>query len=387
VEDTAFYRYNRFIALNEVGGSPQRFGLSLEEFHEQNQWRVEHCPATMLATATHDTKRGEDTRARLAALSELPDEWAEQLEPWSDILGKGMDGFEPAEPDRNDQYMFFQMLIGSWPVELLGTAAPDAKVLATFYERIKGALIKSVREAKVHSTWAAPNTQYESALLALAKTALDTSCSPSFFDAVRPFAARVASLGARNSLIQTVLKLTLPGVPDVYQGTELWDFSMVDPDNRRAIDYTLRIATLERVRRALVTDPGAAMHGLMHDWTDGSFKLATLTKLLELRRERPHLFAEGNYAPLPARGPYQEAICAFSRTHERQTIIVVVGRFPRRLESMKSDTVLSIPARHESTVWRELFTGEHGRITRGSLALTTGFAAFPAAIFVEDIEP
>ena len=249
LEDTAFYRYNRFIALNEVGGNPEQFGLSLAAFHKANGQRCDRWPHAMLATSTHDTKRGEDTRARLAVLSELPQDWAKQVEIWSRILRAGRGDVEgTAPPDPNDEYMFYQMLVGSWPVELLGPS-PDAEGLAAYAERIKGALIKSLREAKAHSTWAAPNPAYEEAMLGLAGLALDPTRSAAFLGAFLPFAERVARLGAQNSLAQTVLKLTLPGVPDIYQGTELWDLSLVDPDNRRPVDYALRQRLLEEIWR------------------------------------------------------------------------------------------------------------------------------------------
>ena len=262
LEDTAFYRYNRFIALNEVGGNPEQFGLSLAAFHKANGQRCDRWPHAMLSTSTHDTKRGEDTRARLAVLSELPQDWAKQVEIWSRILRAGRGDVEgTAPPDPNDEYMFYQMLIGSWPVELLGSS-PDAEGLAAYAERINGALIKSLREAKAHSTWAAPNPAYEEAMLGLAGLALDPARSAAFLGAFLPFAERVARLGAQNSLAQTVLKLTLPGVPDIYQGTELWDLSLVDPDNRRPVDYALRQRLLEEILETARRRP-AGRHGAL----------------------------------------------------------------------------------------------------------------------------
>ena len=245
LEDTTFYRYNRFIALNEVGGHPDQFGIPIPAFHKANRRRAQRWPHAMLGSSTHDTKRGEDTRARLAVLSELPDEWTRHVQTWSRILRARRGDVEgTAPPDQNDEYMFYQLLVGSWPAELLGRRTPDAEALAAYAERIKGALTKSMREAKVHSTWAAPGTAYEEAMLSFAELALDTDRAGTFLASFLPFAERIARLGASNTLAQTVLKLTLPGVPDIYQGTELWDLSLVDPDNRRPVDYALRLRML-----------------------------------------------------------------------------------------------------------------------------------------------
>jgi (1->4)-alpha-D-glucan 1-alpha-D-glucosylmutase len=284
LEDTAFYRYNRFIALNEVGGHPDQFGVSLAAFHEANCQRAKHWPYTMLSTSTHDTKRGEDTRARLAVLSELPEDWSRQVRSWSDILrGQRESTEDTAFPDRNDEYMFYQLLVGSWPVELLGDAAPNPGTIATYAERIKGALTKSMREAKVHSTWAAPNKDYENAMLGFAENALDTAKGSAFLTSFLPFAQRIARLAATNTLAQTVLKLTVPGVPDIYQGTELWDLSLVDPDNRRPVDYNLRFRLLDKIAANLADDPGEAIPRFFHNWQDGRFKFAAV-KAIELRR-------------------------------------------------------------------------------------------------------
>ncbi|HEX3994437.1 MAG TPA: malto-oligosyltrehalose synthase, partial [Acetobacteraceae bacterium] len=208
LEDTAFYRYNRFTALNEVGGHPDQFGVSMASFHKANAQRAPHA---MLATATHDTKRGEDVRARLAVLSEMPDEWSRQVHIWNRLLRARMGDLEgTASPDRNDEYMFYQLLLGAWPAELT-SLDPDAT--DAFAERIAAAMIKSLREARLHSSWAAPNAAYEDAAVAFVHLALDVSRPNAFLDTFLPFQKRVARLGVRNSLLQTVLKLTLPGMP------------------------------------------------------------------------------------------------------------------------------------------------------------------------------
>ena len=385
LEDTAFYRYNRFVALNEVGGHPDQFGVSLAAFHKANRSRAQRWPHAMLGTSTHDTKRGEDTRARLAALSECPEEWARQVEVWSRILRARQGDLEgTAPPDRNDEYMFYQLLVGTWPVELLGGAGPDPEALVSYAERLKGALTKSMREAKVHSTWAAPDTAYEAAMLGFVDLAFDLGRSGSFLDAFLPFAEGIARLGAHNTLVQTVLKLTVPGMPDIYQGTELWDLSLVDPDNRRPVQYGLRMRLLEETEAALDADRGEAMLRFFRDWRDGRFKLATLATLLGLRREQPALFAEGGYEPVAAQGPQADQVCAFLRSHGDATALVATARFPSRLqaEGFGRGTTLALPEALQATRWRDVLTGREMRAEDGALAADAVFAALSAAVLL-----
>lgn len=324
LEDTAFYRFNRLVALNEVGGEPERFGVSLAAFHKANQLRAQRWPAAMLAGSTHDTKRGEDARARLAALSEIPEEWGRQVGQWSRLLrARRGDMADDAPPDRNDEYLFYQMLVGSWPVELLGEAEPDPAALGAYAGRIKGALVKSMREAKLRSSWAAPNAAYEAAMLGFAELALDPARSSAFLGLLRPFVARVAELGARNSLLQAVLRLTVPGVPDIYQGAELWDLSLVDPDNRRLVDFAARAGLLE----AVATTPAA---NLDEDWRSAAAKLSAVARLLALRRRRPELFVGGSYEAVAVEGEATESTGAFLRRTASAAMLVVFERFPAR---------------------------------------------------------
>ncbi len=337
----------------------------------------------MLATSTHDTKRGEDTRARLAVLSELPQDWAKQVEIWSRILRAGRGDVEgTAPPDPNDEYMFYQMLIGSWPVELLGPS-PDAEGLAAYAERIKGALTKSLREAKAHSTWAAPNPAYEEAMLGLAGLALDPARSAAFLGAFLPFAERVARLGAQNSLVQTVLKLTLPGVPDIYQGTELWDLSLVDPDNRRPVDYALRQRLLEEILETAADDRQGAMARYLH---------ILAGRAIQARRDGGHprlsprvalLFAEGDYEGLSAEGDGADEVCAFSRRHGDAAMLVAVARFPgrREIRGTPPAATLPVPEPLRGGQWRELLTGR-GVELGAKLNAATLFREAPAAVFV-----
>lgn len=380
LEDTAFYRFNRFVALNEVGGHPDRFGTSLAAFHRANQLRAEHWPQAMLCSATHDTKRGEDTRARLAALSELPEEWQRQVQAWSRILRARRGDLEgQAPPDRNDAYLFYQLLLGAWPVELLdGPLGQDA--LEELKERLKGAMTKSVREAKLHSSWTAPDSAYEEATHSFVDDALDTERSGAFLDLFRPFAARIAELGAANSLVQTVLKLTSPGMPDTYQGAELWDLSLVDPDNRRPVDYALRRQRLDEVQAALEKDRAGAMRSFFENWQDARFKLATIRTLLHDRRQRPSLYAEGSYAPLWAAGPDEERICAFARSHGGDRLVVIAARFPGRGQVVQA----TLPPEGLAGAGRfcDLLTGRTGMVGEGGLEMADVLVDLPVAVLV-----
>ena len=252
VEDTAFYRYNRLVSLNEVGGDPERFGTTLAAFHQHNLERQAHWPRSLLATSTHDTKRGEDVRARIDVLSEIPNEFRSQVFKWA-RMNRGRKTVvedEPA-PSRNDEFLLYQTLLGSWPLEPL-----DAAGRATYIERIQQYMLKATHEAKAKTSWVSPNEAYERATRDFVAALLEPSPPNLFLADFEPFARRVAELGIWNSLSQTVLKLTCPGVPDLYQGTELWDFSLVDPDNRRPVDYARRRAFLQSLRQRAEAQEG-----------------------------------------------------------------------------------------------------------------------------------
>jgi (1->4)-alpha-D-glucan 1-alpha-D-glucosylmutase len=266
LEDTAFYRYNRLVALNEVGGTPEQVGLGLAAFHKANVQRARRWPQAMLSTSTHDTKRGEDLRARLLVLSEMPEEWARQVRTWSRILRARRGDVEgTAPPHPNDEYLFFQLLLGAWPAEMMGKP-PGAESMAELCTRLQETMRKSLREAKQRSGWAAPNAGYEEAMAGFVRDTLDTDASAAFFEAFLPFQARIAEAGLRNALVQVVLKLTLPGMPDLYQGSELWELSLVDPDNRRPVDFARRARLLAEVEQDLARDPGAAVRSMLEGW-------------------------------------------------------------------------------------------------------------------------
>ncbi|WP_439577154.1 malto-oligosyltrehalose synthase [Elioraea sp.] len=385
LEDTAFYRYNRFVALNEVGGHPEEFGVAPHGFHRATLQRARRWPQSMLATSTHDTKRGEDTRARLAVLSELPDEWARQVQAWSRILRArrgDVEGTDP--PDRNDEYLFYQLLVGTWPPELAGEGLPKAAALADYAARIEGAMLKSLREAKLRTTWAAPDAAYEDAVLGFVRQALDPERSATFLGAFLPFQDRIARLGVRNSLVQTALKLTAPGVPDLYQGAELWDFSLVDPDNRRPVDFARRERLLDEVTDALAGDREAALHTMLDQWPDGRIKLALVATALRFRAEHPALFAEGSYEPLGVEGEDAECVCGYLRRNGSAALLVAVQRFPARCEARAVGAALSAGPSGSALpdTWRDLLSGRRVTAGDGAIPAAALFATVPVALLV-----
>jgi (1->4)-alpha-D-glucan 1-alpha-D-glucosylmutase len=310
VEDTAFYRYGRLLSRNEVGSNPGQFSLSPAAFHSACAERGRRYPHALLATATHDHKRGEDVRARLAVLSEIPDEWATQLRRWTRLnapLKREIDG-GPA-PDAADEFMLYEMLVGAW---LPGVVGGDG--LMDLAERVAAWQQKALREAKRHTAWVAPDEAYESACRDFLFQIIDPTRASHLWEEIANFAARIGPAGAINGLTQTVLRMTTPGVPDLYQGTDLWDGSLVDPDNRRPIDYALRRDMLA-TRKAPIQ--------LMADWQSGHIKQAVVSRILDLRKQLPTLFASGNYQPLSIEGPGANNLIAFVRHANDDAVITI----------------------------------------------------------------
>lgn len=325
LEDTSFYIYNRLISLNEVGGDPRRFGVSVSAFHRANRERAKHWPHAMLNTCTHDSKRSEDIRARINVLSEIPGKWQDVVTRWSQLNRSKKRKIGPKlAPSKNDEYALYQTLIGAWP---LGDVSDEG--LASFRERIEGFMMKAVREAKVESSWINPNGEYEDAVLSFVRGLLNMDNDNRFIKEFLPFQKQISRFGMFNSLSQVLLKLTSPGVPDIYQGNELWAFSLVDPDNRRLVDYSRRQEMLCELK-AFVSVPDEALanraQDLVRTMEDGRIKLYLTWKTLNLRWERPQVFQDGEYLPLPAHGEKADRLCAFARAYEDIAVIVVVPR-------------------------------------------------------------
>jgi (1->4)-alpha-D-glucan 1-alpha-D-glucosylmutase len=299
VEDTAFYRYGRLLSRNDVGFDPARFSASIADFHRAMEGRASRFPHALLATATHDHKRGEDVRARLAVLSDVPDLWHARVEQWRALAGADAGAIDPA-----DLYMLFQTLFGAWPEDL---GADDADGLAAFAERVSGWQEKALREAKLRSSWEAPDEEYERRCQALVRDLLDPHGSSEFLSSLANFVERTGAAARANMLAQVALRYTVPGVPDLYQGTELPDFSLVDPDNRRPVDYARR--------QRFVEDGGAS----------GAAKLQLIHHLLELRRSDPVLFEKGGYEPVQVEGERKGHVLAFRRTFEERAVLCVTA--------------------------------------------------------------
>jgi (1->4)-alpha-D-glucan 1-alpha-D-glucosylmutase len=316
LEDTAFYRYHALLGLNEVGGDPTLPALSVQDFHERMAARSQQSPHGLTATATHDTKRGEDARTRILALSECPEPWAEHVAEWRrQNAGFITKHSGKRSPSPGHEYMLYQALIG---------ASPPGAVDRDFIQRIEEYTIKAAREGKLETSWINPDEAYENGLREFVRAMLDRERNTAFLGSFEAFAHRMALLGALNSLTQFVLKATMPGVPDFYQGTETWDLSLVDPDNRRPVDFAAR-------RAALDVSAAPDWPALARAWTDGRIKLALTHRLLALRNELPAVFADGTYEPVEVTGPDRAHIVAFCRARGRDRVVVAVGRHFARL--------------------------------------------------------
>jgi (1->4)-alpha-D-glucan 1-alpha-D-glucosylmutase len=378
IEDTAFYIFNRFVSLNEVGGEPTHFGVGPEKLHAYLADRLKHWPYAMSTLSTHDTKRSEDVRARLNVLSEMPEAWAGQVKRWGELNARHrttVDGHDVPTP--NEEYLIYQTLIGAWPLEPWAAEEYDA-----FVTRVQAYLVKAMREAKLHTSWTDPNEPHEAAVTNFIAAVLDDTRGGAFLADLRPLRQRVSDLGLMNSLAQTVVRLAAPGVPDTYQGSELWDFSLVDPDNRRPVDYAKRVQLLEslRVRELTARNELAPLaRELLASKRDGRVKLFVTSQLLQLRRQHPGLFSAGEYVPLLAKGERAEHVFAFARRHEGRTAVVVVPRLVASLETPEAwgNTRLVIPGNLATAQLRNVFTGAESDSPEVSRML----ADFPVAVF------
>jgi (1->4)-alpha-D-glucan 1-alpha-D-glucosylmutase len=345
IEDTLFYTYNRFVALNDVGSEPNWFAISSQEFHERNSQRLAEHPHAMLTTATHDTKRGEDVRARLALLSETPHRWSSTVRTWAHQNERHKTQFQP---DRNLEYLYYQTLVGTWPIET---------------QRLQDYMLKAAREGKQHTTWTAPNEEYERALQQFIERTMQDQA---FQAAVSQFVQELIAPGRVNALAQTLLKLTVPGVPDIYQGCELWDLHLVDPDNRQPVDFALRRKLLSQIE-------GLTPEQIMARSDEGLPKLWTIHRTLTLRRAVPEAFWSGAYEPLTAVGNKAEHVVAFVRAGK---VISIVPRLVLGLAGDWQNTALELPPGQ----WQNQLTGDP--VAGGHQPLAELLRRFPVALLV-----
>jgi (1->4)-alpha-D-glucan 1-alpha-D-glucosylmutase len=388
VEDTAFYRYNRLVALNDVGGDPVEFGFPPAKFHRASAHRAKHWPHTMLATSTHDNKRSEDVRARIDVLSELSAGWRLRLRRWHrmNLARKAMVEDAPA-PSRNDEYLLYQVLLGSFP-----PGAVDAAGLGAYRDRIVEYMRKAMREAKARTSWARVNEDYEAATMAFIGALLDPRPGNAFLDDLRTAVASVAWLGYLNSLAMVAVKYTSPGVPDCYQGNEILDFSLVDPDNRRPVDYALRRSLLEGFAALPAAPEAAALEAIFGASLDGRAKLYVTWRLLALRQARPALFLEGIYAPLRTGGSHARHAIAYARRHGKDHVVTVVPRLVASLgvkdgelpcgASTWADTRVEVPFAARDVELVDAITGRARRLEDGGIALGELLDRAPVAVLV-----
>lgn len=390
VEDTAFYIYNRLVSLNEVGGSPDRFGTTLETFHGQNLERNKFWPHALIATSTHDSKRSEDVRARINVLSEIPGEWRESVIRWSRINKRKkpvIDGVPV--PDRSEEYLLYQTLAGAWPAGEMNE--PEYGILK---QRIKDYMLKAMREAKVNTSWINPNAIYEDSVAVFIDSLLTNLPDNEFLKDFNPFQKRVSYFGMLNSLSQTLLKATSPGVPDFYQGTEIWDYSLVDPDNRRPVDYDRRKNMLDELCRDEKEKGQLSLASeLIQNMDDGRIKLYVTYKTLNNRRENRELFERGEYLSLETTGEKADNICAFARRLNNNRIIVLAPRFPTKISPGPhvapaawkwGNSCVIVPYADEGVRYRNIFTGEIFEVEKFSganaIRLSDVFGSFPLAL-------
>ncbi|MEA2488150.1 MAG: (1-_4)-alpha-D-glucan 1-alpha-D-glucosylmutase, partial [Actinomycetota bacterium] len=346
MEDTVFYNFNRFVALNEVGGDPSRFGAPPSEFHDRCAERARSWPRSMLATSTHDTKRSDDARARLCVLSEVPERWADAVYRWTEIT----DAYRrDSRPDNNAVYLFFQSLVAAWPLST---------------ERAVAYMEKATKEAKAFTSWIDPDPDYDSTLRAFVEACLG---DPRLVQEVETFVDEIADAGYVNSLAQTLVKLTAPGVPDIYQGSESWDFSLVDPDNRRPVDYAARRDLLDRVESITGAEAWAAR-------ASGAPKMLVTSRALQLINEHPDLFATGGYEPIAVAGDVAEHVVAYARGGR---VACVVPRLWMSGRDRFDQILLQLPEGR----WRNAFDDA---VVWHSISIAELWRDFPVALLVRE---
>ena len=385
-EDTSLYRYHRLASLNDVGGDPLQFGVSPPQFHREMQRRVERWPHSMITTSTHDSKRSEDVRARINVLSEMPRVWGENVARWREINKQLKHPGTTVSPTPNDEYLFYQVLVGTWP---LGSDSPPEG----FAQRITEYMLKAMREAKEVTSWANPYQEYETAAAEFVKATLENK---SFLDDFIPFQRKTSHFGMLNSLSQALIKLTAPGVPDTYQGNELWEFNLVDPDNRRSVDYGSRQHLLEEIRRCTELSSEQLLsyvRDLLENMQDGRIKMYVTWRALAIRNETAAVFREGDYTPLEAHGAHADHVLAFTMSSGDKRFVVIAPRLSARLvggntrlptgEDVWHDTAIHLSKWGNGTL-RNVFTGEHVLTSDSDsgpdLTISSALNAFPVAL-------
>lgn len=381
-EDTTLYVYNRLLSLNDVGGSPDRFGVPLNEFHAFNLKRARSQPHTMNATSTHDSKRGEDVRARINVLSEIPGQWESSLRKWSRLNRRKKKAVRgEAVPDKNDEYLLYQTLIGALPFK--------NEEVNDFKSRLKDYIIKAVREAKVHTAWLKPDTDYEDNFIAFIERILDYSDRNQFLKEFLPFQKMISFYGILNSLSQTLIKMTSPGAPDFYQGSEFWDLNLVDPDNRRPVDFSVREWLLNEMKSKEADHKPGLINELLSTREDGRIKLFLIYKALGLRHKHRGLFEKGDYLPLETGGKYKENVIAFARMHKPLWSVTVAPRFLTQVSGEDTypfgadvweDTCVNLP-KNAPSLWNDGLTGVQIRSGQ-SLYVSSVLTQFPCALLI-----
>jgi (1->4)-alpha-D-glucan 1-alpha-D-glucosylmutase len=418
VEDTACYRHNVLISLNEVGGNPGRFGRSVEEFHAGNHARRESWPSEMTSTATHDTKRGEDARARINAISEMPALWQRSLSAWTraNVSRRTAVDREPA-PDRNDEYLFYQALLGAWPAEPVDAPIP-CEAPPALVRRMRDYMQKVIKESKSHTSWVNENAAYQDAVSTFVETTLAGPGARSFLSSFVPFQRHVAMHGMVNSLAQLVLKIASPGVADWYQGAECWDLHLVDPDNRGRVDFASRqkmldelLPWIERAEGGKETCPecrdrgptplAGFVDGLLASWHDARLKLFVTACGIRLRGRHPEVFMRGSYTPLAANGIGADHLIGFARSFESRALIALVPRLTSALSSSDrlapigdevwGRTAVSLPEDFTGRTFGNIFTGEQiaasSRSGAASISAADALRTLPVALLWSDAEP
>ncbi|MFP4473135.1 MAG: malto-oligosyltrehalose synthase [Candidatus Omnitrophota bacterium] len=381
-EDTVFYTYNKLLSLNEVGGEPEKFALALDDFHAVQEKRMEEIPDSMIASATHDTKRGEDVRARINVLSEIPQEWRTRVSGWRKMNRRKKKRVAGASyPDANDEYFIYQTLIGTYPF------SPEED----YSQRIKDYVLKAVREAKAHTAWVNPDQEYEDACLTFIDRLLDQAEDNAFLADFETLQSRIAFHGLFNSLSQTILKMTVPGVPDFYQGCELWDLNLVDPDNRRPVDYDKRRRYLQDLKSR---EPSAEyIYELLSNPEDGRIKQYAVYHILQDRKAADQVYRHGEYLPLEVTGAHKDCVIAFARRQQDRWRVIAVPRFLTRITEegqlplgMESwhDTAVIFPA-DAPPLWRDCVSGQICNTER-EVPVGKIFECFPGAVLSNSTE-